>query len=104
MVECHPVRLVHNGMIASASAISIGFLEMPGWCFGRPLQSWVGQVQPAHNLIVLVCKRERANREGLRSQHSTFGLSGSARGGQKATDAAAGFGETAFETACILGD
>src|SRR5436190_8515952 len=43
--------------IASASAISIGFLEMPGWCLGRQFQSWVGQVQPVHNLIVLVVGR-----------------------------------------------
>ena len=44
-------------MIASASAISIRFLETPGWCLGRQLQSWVGQVQSVHDLIVLVVGR-----------------------------------------------
>ena len=53
-------------MIAPASAISIGFLEMPGWCLGRQLQSWVGQVQSVHNLIVLVVgRRVRITGEGI---------------------------------------
>ena len=39
---------------------------MPGWCLGRQLQSWVGQVQPVHDLIVLVVgRRVRITGEGI---------------------------------------
>jgi hypothetical protein len=37
-LECNPVRFVHNDMISSASAISIGFPEVPTCRFGRQLQ------------------------------------------------------------------